>query len=199
MSRPQTLLQMAGARGAPHPLSASAVVFIDCQLEYVTGRVPLPGVASALAEGAKLLAAARDAGRPIIHVVHRGAKGGLFDPEGPRYAVAPELAPREGEAVVEKTLPNAFAKTDLADRLAALGVKSMIVAGFMTHMCVSSTVRAALDLGLGCTVVAGACATRDLPTPDGGVIAAADLHRAELAALADRFAVVVGETSALDG
>jgi nicotinamidase-related amidase len=58
-------------------------------------------------------------------------------------------------------------------------------------MCVSSTVRAALDLGYGCTVVAKACATRDLPDGHGGVVAAAELHRAELVALGDRFAVVV--------
>jgi len=65
-----------------------------------------------------------------------------------------------------------------------------VLAGFMTHMCVSSTARAALDLGYQTTVVADACATRDLPRPGGGTIAAADLHAAELAALADRFAIV---------
>ena len=85
--------------------------------------------------------------------------------------------------------PNAFAGTDLAAELGAPG-QSILVAGFMTHMCVSSTVRAALDLGYPATVAADACATRDLPLIDGGVISAADLHAAELAALADRFAAI---------
>ena len=67
----------------------------------------------------------------------------------------------------------------------------------MTHMCVSSTVRAALDLGYRCSVVAGACATRDLPDGAGGVIAANQLQRAELAALADRFATVLADAAAL--
>ncbi len=75
--------------------------------------------------------------------------------------------------------------------------KHLVVAGFMTHMCASSTVRAALDLGYRCTVVAGACTTRDLPDGCGGVVAAAEVHRAELAALADRFATVVPDTAAL--
>jgi hypothetical protein len=66
-----------------------------------------------------------------------------------------------------------------------------VVGGFMTHMCVSSTVRAALDLGYGCTVVGNACATRDLLDCQGEVVSAAELHRAELAALGDRFAVVI--------
>jgi nicotinamidase-related amidase len=61
----------------------------------------------------------------------------------------------------------------------------------MTHMCVSATARAALDLGYQSTVLSDATATRDLPDPAGnGVVAAADLHRAELAALSDRFSIV---------
>ncbi len=63
-------------------------------------------------------------------------------------------------------------------------------------MCVSSTVRAALDLGYRCSVVAGACATRDPPDGTGGVIAD-QLQRAELAALADRFATVPSDAAAL--
>jgi nicotinamidase-related amidase len=65
----------------------------------------------------------------------------------------------------------------------------------MTHMCVSSTARAALDLGYPVTVAADASATRDLPAPGGGVVSAGDLHRAELAALADRFACVTDSAS----
>jgi nicotinamidase-related amidase len=67
----------------------------------------------------------------------------------------------------------------------------LIVVGFMTHMCVSTTVRSALDHGYRCTVVAAACGTRDLPDGRGGVIPAEVVHRANLAALADRFAKVV--------
>src|SRR5690606_13645600 len=106
------------------------------------------------------------------------------------FAIADEAAPGSGEAVVEKPLPNAFAGTTLGETLAAMGVKRLVLAGFMTHMCISSTARAALDLGYQTTVVADACATRDLPAGEDGDISAADLHRAELAALADRFSIV---------
>ena len=191
MARPKTLLEMAGAPGTPHPLSASAVVMIDAQNEYLSGGLPLAGIDRALDEGARLLAAARAAGRPVIHLQHKGRPGGLFDPETAGFAIAAPVAPLAGETVVTKGLPNAFAGTDLDGVLKALGVSSLVVGGFMTHMCVSSTVRAALDLGYSCTVVGNACATRDLPDGHGGVVSAADLHRAELAALRDRFAVVV--------
>ena len=92
---------------------------------------------------------------------------------------------------MSKPLPNAFAQTDLDATLKKLGRTQLVIAGFMTHMCVSSTARAALDLGYKATVAADAAATRDLPDPmGGGVIAADALHRAALAELADRFAIV---------
>lgn len=197
MPQPQTLLEMAGVPARPHAWSQSALLLIDMQNEYLDGKLPLPGAQAALGEAAKLLAAARRAGRPVLHVRHVGRVGGLFDPATRAFSHSDQVTPLAEEAVIDKALPNAFAKTDLHDRLAALGVKSVIVGGFMTHLCISSTVRAALDFGYGCTVVAEATGTRDLPDGGGGIIPAAALQRAELAALADRFAIVVPNAAAL--
>jgi nicotinamidase-related amidase len=188
---PKTLLQMAGAPLEPSRFSESAVVIIDAQNEYVNGKLPLVGIAPALDNIAILLKAARAAGSPIIHVQHKGRAGGLFDPGADAFQLAPQAAQMSGEAIVEKPLPNAFAQTNLQDLLVNAGKKQLIVAGFQTHMCISSTVRAALDLGYRTTVIAYAAATRDLPDPTGGpAFAAAELHRAALAGLADRFAIV---------
>ncbi|MEX0923320.1 MAG: cysteine hydrolase family protein [Rhodovibrionaceae bacterium] len=196
MSHPKTLLQMAGAPATPKPLSESVVVMIDAQEEYLRGVLKLPAAEAALQQGAALLARARAAGRPIVHVQHRGKSGGgVFDPENGTFEIAAAVAPEAGELRIEKGLPNAFAGTDLDAKLKELGAKTLIVAGFMTHMCVSSTVRAALDLGYGCSVVGSACATRDLPDGQGGVVSHTELHRAELAALSDRFAIVAPSVS----
>ena len=105
MSGPKTLLDMAGAPSRPQRLADSAVVMIDAQLEYVTGRLPLTGVGPALEVGAELLAAARGAGRPVIHVQHRGRGDGLFGPDSEFFAIAPEAAPVADEPVVEKGCP----------------------------------------------------------------------------------------------
>jgi nicotinamidase-related amidase len=196
MSAPRTLLSMVGFPATPAPLNEAVLLFIDCQMEYVAGGLPLPGVKEALQEGAKLAALARANGVPVVHVVHHGR--GLFDPKGEMAAIAPEVAPLDGEAVVIKAAPNSFAGTNLHEVLQATGRTKLIVAGFMTHMCVSTTVRAAIDLGYMSTVVANACATRDLPDGAGGVVTAAELHRAELAALSDRFAIIVPDASALE-
>ena len=193
-SEPKSLLAIAGAPLHPSPLGKAALVLIDMQREYTDGALPLSGVETAVAEGVRLLTLARTAGVPVFHIVHHGKPGGLFDPEGPMGAIIPALAPAEGESVIAKRLPNSFAGTDLHERARATGRSELIVAGFMTHMCVSSTVRAALDLGWRTTVVAAATATRDLPDPlsgPGGVTPAAAVHGATLTALADRFAVVV--------
>lgn len=191
MSDAKTLLQMAGVTPAPAKLSDAAVVIIDAQNEYVTGRLPLAGVDAALARIADLLAAARAAGAPIIHVAQRGRPGGLFDPESENFKFAAQASPFAGEPVVEKPLPNSFAKTDLDAKLQAAGKKTLVIAGFMTHMCVSATTRSALDHGYSVTVVADAVATRNLPDPLGGAdLTAEQIHRTALAELADRFATV---------
>jgi hypothetical protein len=96
------------------------------------------------------------------------------------------------EAVLSKRLPNAFASTDLADRVAALKRPGVILVGFMTHMCVEATARSAIDQGLTATVIASATATRNLPDPlTGGIVPAAEVQRNALAALSDRFATIV--------
>jgi nicotinamidase-related amidase len=65
----------------------------------------------------------------------------------------------------------------------------------MTHMCVSSTVRVALDLGYRTTVAESACGTRDLPDGQEGKILADVVHQVALAELADRFAIIAGRSS----
>lgn len=189
---PQTLPQMAGVRVELAHLSDSVLIIIDAQREYVDGKLPLDGIDASLKEAGMVLARARKAGTQVIHVVHHGKQGAaLFDPNGPYVQIAAAVAPRPDEIVVTKTLPNAFAGTDLEAQIKRTGRKNLIVIGYMTHMCLSSTVRAALDLGYRTTVVAGASATRDLPDGDGGAIPARVVQRASLAALADRFAAVV--------
>lgn len=193
---PTTLLELAGVTAAPARLSESVLIIVDAQREYMDGALPLQAIEPALLEASRLLARARKAGAPVVHVVHRGS-GRLFNPEGPYFTIAPPLVPRDGETLIEKRLPNAFSGTGLQKVIAASGRKKLLVVGFMTHMCVESTVRAALDLGYGATVVASATASRDLPDGRGGIIPAELVQRASLAALADRFATVVENVDAI--
>ncbi|MGO9429116.1 isochorismatase family protein [Rhodoblastus sp.] len=186
---PKTLFALAGRAPSPAGLAEAALVLIDYQNEYLAGPLALAGAAEAVERAAELLAAARAAGCMIVHVAHRGAPGGLFDRAAERGDFIRALTPRAGEAIAEKPPPNAFSGTNLAELVGPPG-SAIVIAGFMTHNCVSSTARAALDLGLAVTIASDACATRDLPSPLG-VVSAGDIQRVELAALADRHACVV--------
>jgi nicotinamidase-related amidase len=196
--RPKTLLEIVGATVRPARLRDAAIVVIDAQQEYVDGLLALPEVAPALDEIGRLLARARAIGTPIIHIVHHGNPGGPFAPDSAGAEIASPATPAPGEPVVGKRLPNAFGSTDLADRLHALKKPEIVLVGFMTHMCVEATARAAIDNGLRATVVASATATRDLPDPlTSQVVPAAEVQRNALAALADRFATVVPNAAAM--
>lgn len=195
MTAAKTLLELAGADLSPARLSDASLVLIDLQNEYLSGPIALPGASGAVTGAARVLAAARRARAPVFHIAHKGKAGGLFDREAPRGQIVSELTPQAGEAVIEKALPNSFAGTDLQTRLAATGRKDIVIVGLMTHMCVSSTARAALDLGFRVTIDAGSCATRALPDGRGGEIPADVVHEVALVELSDRFAVIVRDNN----
>ena len=98
--------------------------------------------------------------------------------------------------MIVKNFPNSFVKTDLDHRLKSGSAQNLLLAGFMTHMCVNSTARGAFNLGYAPTVVAGATATRALPVADT-IVSAAAMQTASLAAIADLFGVVVPDISAV--
>ncbi|MEW2418667.1 isochorismatase family protein [Streptomyces sp. NPDC046866] len=172
-------------------LADAALVMIDFQNTYRTGVMALEGVDEALAAGARLLAAARAAGIPVVHVVNDGGAGTPYDIRAEIGAISPEVAPAPGEPVVVKGFPNAFHGTELHETLRTLGAGTeLVLAGFMTHMCVSFTAQGAHALGYRPTVVAEATATRPLPAPDGTVVPAAALQTAALTTIADLFGPV---------
>ncbi|HEY0292033.1 MAG TPA: cysteine hydrolase family protein [Hansschlegelia sp.] len=194
---PKTLLELSGLAPDPASLDDAILVVIDAQNEYVRGPIALPGVQPALAAIESLLAEARAAGTPIVHVAHTSSEGVFV--EGTEGAeIAPQAAPANGEPVFKKELPNGFTNPELAPALEKLGRKNLILTGFMTHMCVDSTARAAVDLGYGVTIVENATATRPLPGVLGRPARSAqDVHDGALAGLADLFAVVVPDATAL--
>jgi nicotinamidase-related amidase len=191
MSEPTTLRALAGLPQEPVGLAESTLVLIDCQNTYTRGVMELEGAQAALDEVEALLDRARSAGIPIIHIQHDDGPGSLYDIEGDSGAIVPRVAPRNGEPVVVKNYPNSFVQTDFDDILKTANASNLVLAGFMTHMCVNSTARGAFNLGYSPTVVAAATATRALPGIGDAAVPAAAVHTASLAAIADLFAVVV--------
>ncbi len=189
---------MLGVKPADVKISENTLIVVDAQKEYVDGNVKLTNVEPALEALARILKRARKAGVKIIHFKHHAPKGApVFDPDGPFVEIVEQAAPQDGELVIVKHFPDSFIQTGLKEHLE--GSQNLIVAGFMTHACISATVRSAGQLGYNTTVVANACATRDLPakSQDGAMVPADMVHQANLAALADLFATVLEKDSDL--
>jgi nicotinamidase-related amidase len=197
MTDAHTLRGLVGLPATPAPLKESALIMIDCQNTYTTGIMKLEGVEAAMAECQTLLAKARKAGAHVIHIQHDAGPGSPYDVTAEIGEIADAVAPEKGEWLVTKLYPSSFEQTALHEELQRRGVKNLVYAGFMTHMCVNSTARAGFNHGYAGTVVASATATRRLPDPRGGEVAAADVHRGALAGIADLFAIVVKDHSQL--
>ncbi|KOV71218.1 cysteine hydrolase family protein [Streptomyces sp. MMG1121] len=191
-----TLRELNGFDQTPASLAGATLILIDYQNTYTQGVMELAGWEAALDAGADLLARARSAGAKIVHVVNDGGEGTPYDIRAEIGAIHPKVAPVEGEPVVVKQVPNAFLDTDLADHVDAAGHKDVIIAGFMTHMCVVFTAQGAFLRGNRPTVVADACATRPLESAVAGV-SAEHLHHGALATITDLYGVVVPSAASL--
>ncbi|MEU5979630.1 isochorismatase family protein [Streptomyces sp. NPDC047315] len=193
-----TLRDVVGLDDRLPALAEATLVLIDFQNTYRTGVMALEGVDEALAAGARLLAAARALGRPVVHVVNDGGEGTPYDIRAEIGAISPEVAPVDGEPVIVKKLPDSFQGTDLEQVLRGLGSgPDLVLAGLMTHMCVASTAQGAFNRGYRPTVVAEATATRALAAPDGTVVPAAVLHTAALTTIGDLFAPIAPKVTDL--
>lgn len=190
MTTSATLRSLSGVIDSPATLAASTVVLIDFQNTYTRGEMELEGWDAALDAAADLLRKARETGATVIHVQHDGGTGSAYDIREDIGAIHERVAPIEGEAVVVKQAPNSFVGTELGELVDAAGHDDLVIAGFMTHMCVNYTTEGAFLRGNHPTVVASATATRALPSVAGDV-SAEQLHRAALAGIADLYATVV--------
>jgi streptothricin hydrolase len=147
-------------------IPATALVLIDAQQGLLDGEAAIPEAAAVLGRLVKLLAAARSAGTLIIHLQNDGAVGTLDEPRTPGWCIHDQVAPEPGELVLRKTRDDGFDGTALADVLARTGVTHIAVAGLLSEMCVSATVRGALARGLQVVLVHDAHATYNLDDID---------------------------------
>lgn len=192
-----TLRDITGMGYAQFGLSNAALIMVDCQNTYRQGIMQLTNVEPAIIEAQKLLHLARDLKIPIIHIQHDAGTGTPYDVNAEVGRISQEVAPINGECVITKNYPNAFIATPLEAQLKALNIKNVVIAGFMTHMCINSTARGAFNLGFNPLVVASTCASRSLTGANGKVIDAQTMHDSALAAIRDLFAVVVDDVASL--
>ncbi len=194
----KTLREIVGLGLAPAPLKDSALIMIDCQNTYRKGLMQLTGVEAAILEAKKLLDKARALRIPVIHIQHDAGPGSPYDVSAEIGAICDEVAPIAGEPVITKNYPNSFIATDLDQQLKALGIKNIVLAGFMTHMCINSTAHGGFNLGYFVTVVASATATRPLQAANGKVLTAQEVQEGAIASTRDLYAAIVDTVDELN-
>ncbi len=139
---------------------------------------------------AGLLALFRARGLPVVHV-HHDAPDTPFQRHLPGGAPMPCALPLAGEAVLWKSRSSAFAGTGLDALLRERGIGQIVVIGAVAAFCVTSTVRAASDLGFAVVLPGDALLAFDIPAHDGGRIGAAEVLRVTLSLLGADFARLV--------
>ncbi len=188
-----TIRAMLGAKPTDRlDPKTTALVVIDFQNEYFTGRMPIPDGMKALENTQRLIKFADQQHIPVIHVQHIAPDGAaVFAKNGKTVDFHPLMKPRPQDQLVQKTTVSVFASTDLDARLKKAGIKTLIITGLMTHACVAGAARDAAPLGYDVVVASDASATRAITRADGRSVTKDELHNAALAEIEDTFGSVL--------
>jgi len=188
-----TIRAMSGATPVEHlPAGKSALVVIDFQNEYFSGRMPIPDGAAALAKTRELITFADSHKIPVYHVQHVAPAGSpVFAIDGQTVKFHPDMQPRPQDVVLQKSTVSVFASTDLDQQLKKAGIQTLIISGLMTHACVAGAARDAAPLGYNVIVASDASATRAITRANGVSIDKDSLHKAALAEVEDTFGDVL--------
>jgi nicotinamidase-related amidase len=90
-----------------------------------------------------------------------GPLGRLLIRDQPGVAIDAAVAPAPGEIALDKPGFSAFEGTALGAMLTARGIRTLLICGVTTEVCVSSTLRTAVDRGYRCFTVGDACGSGD--------------------------------------
>jgi nicotinamidase-related amidase len=139
---------------------------------------------AALSPAASVIAAAREHGFMVAHTretfhadlsdvqphrFYRGESGTDIIPGDdsslgrclikgePCWEIVPEVAPREGERIFDKSAYGAFGCTDIEASLKSRGIRHLVLTGLTSNCCIQSNLREALDRGFECVVLEDCC------------------------------------------
>lgn len=179
--------------------AAACLLVVDVQRAFCDpgGAHFLPAFEACAAPLAGLITAWRALGRLVVFTRHGHADpsdagvhgrfwGSALGRDEADAALVWPANPAPGEPVVVKETYDAFHGTSLEKLLRAAGVRQVLVAGVLTHLCVETTVRAAFVRGFEPFVAMDACASN-----------LARLHEDALVAMAAGFAGLLSTDEAV--
>ena len=155
---------------------APALLVIDAQRGLLDGEAAVPDAGIVLDHLSILLAAARSAGALVVHLQNDGPRGAADEPGKSGWMIHPQVAPVAGEVVIRKDRDDGFDGTHLSDVLARHSVIRIAVAGLLSEMCVSATIRGAIARGLQVVLVRDAHATYNLEDIPAAIVSRVAEH-----------------------
>ena len=170
-----------------------ALIVIDVQNEYVTGNllIEYPDVNVSLANIGRAIDVANLHNVPVVLIQNIAPETSpLFARGSAGAALHDVVSSRPHAQLIEKSLPSAFAGTNLGDWLKAHEIDTLVIAGYMTHNCDDSTVKHAVHAGLSVEFLVDA--TGSVPYENrAGYASAEEIHRVFTVVMQSRFAAVL--------
>ena len=149
-----------------------ALLVIDVQNEYFTGKLPITYPAGSLANVLRAMDAAREHGVPIVAIQHASPQpeSATFRKGSKDWELHAEVLARPHDVLIHKSLPGSFTGTELEKWLRARGVQTVVIAGYMTQMCCDTTARQATHLGFGVEFLSDGTGTLAIKNAAGAVL-----------------------------
>ncbi len=171
----------------------TALLVIDVQNEYFDGKWPVPDGTIALQKIEQAIDASQTAGATVVYVQHAvlQPERGIFIPGSHGFELHARLNPRAHDQRVVKNYPGSFSKTDLENTLRRRGIDTIVISGYMTHMCCDTTAREGFQRDFRVLFLNDATATRDGQHATLGKIDHNELHRTTLITQSSMFSQVL--------
>ena len=136
----------------------TALVVINAQggMLQTPGLMPGPEGQRLLRNIEGLIRRAPEADVAVVHVRYREGPGEPLERRTKGWGTHPRVAPKSGESIVDKEMPDSFLRTTLRDELESRGIERLVFAGMQTEYCVDTTCRRAFGLGYDVTLAAEA-------------------------------------------
>ncbi len=148
-----------------------ALLVIDVQQEYFDGALPVSYPPKHLDNIVSVMDAAKSANIATAVVQHHQAdpQSPIFRLNSEAWKLHPEIAKRPHDILIDKQLPGAFTGTNLEEWLQINNVETVVIAGYMTHMCCDTTARQAFHRGYKVEFLNDATGTLDVENKAGNV------------------------------
>jgi nicotinamidase-related amidase len=160
-----------------------ALLVIDVQNEYFSGMLPITHPHGHLNNIVRAMdtAATHDIPRVVVQHTFLQPDKPFFQRGTPQWELHPEVLARPHDLYIEKNLPGSFTGTALESWLRQQAIDTVVITGYMTHMCCDTTAREAVHRGFAVEFLSDATGTLPLKNAAGEVSAEA-LQRAILCA-----------------